>query len=388
MQRQTILNQVKVKCTQEYFKVNTSGTEFLVRQCEQCSISSFLFVSSIAVRYPDITRYYYAQSKLKAEEIVRGCSLAYTILRPSIVLGKDSFAWQSFAKLAQKPAIILFGDGKTRIQPILVDDLVRCITLVINENIFNNDIYELGGSEVIEIKQFLKMIHKRHGEQKPRLIKIPFSLLVPILTMLENIVPSIIPVNVGQLSAFRYDSEVKDNVLISRCSPEIKNIAEIFDFVFCSEAQHRRTKELSSEMGKFSQYFVNALPTSYTITKYEDGHAAAGLFPYGSTGSVDKFLLKLAKLNSICLRLVDIYCRFYYKSAILRKKLTLSLSLLENCSEYHRQLDTTSYSNRFSFCFGITAQALYSSILLVVSTLLVGPLHIAFNIGSKLRKDL
>ena len=120
----------------EYFDVNSKGTELLVDHSKRLGVQFFLYVSSIAVKYQEISKYYYAQSKLRAEEIVRVCGLDFTILRPTIVIGEDGTSWQSLAKLARKPVIGIFGDGSPKIQPILVDDLVHCILTVIKEKIF------------------------------------------------------------------------------------------------------------------------------------------------------------------------------------------------------------------------------------------------------------
>ena len=36
----------------EYFRVNAEGTEFLIRECQQLGVRDFLYISSIAVKYP------------------------------------------------------------------------------------------------------------------------------------------------------------------------------------------------------------------------------------------------------------------------------------------------------------------------------------------------
>src|SRR5438094_476958 len=56
---------------QEHFRVNAEGTETLLTECQQAGVQRILFVSSIATKFPDKSRYYYAQAKLRAEEAVR-----------------------------------------------------------------------------------------------------------------------------------------------------------------------------------------------------------------------------------------------------------------------------------------------------------------------------
>ena len=103
---------------ERYFSVNTRGTENLLSACREANCKNFLYVSSIAVRFPDKRRYPYARSKELAEEAVRRSGLNYTIVRPAVVIGRDAPSWQGLLRLAKQPIILLPGDGRTRIQPI------------------------------------------------------------------------------------------------------------------------------------------------------------------------------------------------------------------------------------------------------------------------------
>ena len=123
---------------EEYFKVNAEGTKFLINQCIRQGVTKFLFISSISVKFPEVSQYYYAQSKQAAENIVKESGLNYTILRPTIVIGKESPILRSLEKLAKMPVIPIFGTGTSQIQPIYIEDLVDCILYIINENNFMN----------------------------------------------------------------------------------------------------------------------------------------------------------------------------------------------------------------------------------------------------------
>ena len=61
----------------EHHRINARGTETLVSEARLAGIANFLFVSSIAVSFPDLRGYHYAQSKQQAEELLKnevGCS--------------------------------------------------------------------------------------------------------------------------------------------------------------------------------------------------------------------------------------------------------------------------------------------------------------------------
>ncbi len=191
---------------EEYFEVNTQGTERLIVECERQGVENFLHVSTIAVKYPDKRRYYYAQSKELGEEAVRRSRLRYLIIRPTIVIGPGGGPWRALSKLARGPLVALPGAGKTRMQPIALEDLVDCLRMILTENLFINEVIELGGPEILTCEQFLKRIHARYRGKDPAVFHLPLKPILAMLSVTEKIFPGVSPVNAGQLSAFWQDS--------------------------------------------------------------------------------------------------------------------------------------------------------------------------------------
>lgn len=212
---------------EEYFKVNAEGTRFLVKQCEQSGVKNFLFISSIAVKFKEISRYYYAQAKLQGELAVKESRLNYSIVRPAIVIGKGSPILKSLLKLAGAPVVPVFGDGKVKVQPVYVDDLADCLVSIIDEEIFLNETFDIGGPEVISIEDFIKKISRAYFKKEPGVIHIPMTLLLPVLTFFEKFFYSLLPFNVGQVSSFRFDGTIEENRLFQKHSPHMKNIDEM-----------------------------------------------------------------------------------------------------------------------------------------------------------------
>lgn len=190
---------------EEYFEVNTQGTKRLIEQCERHGVENFLYISTIAVKYPDKSRYFYAQSKELGEEAVRRSRLRYLIVRPTIVIGPGGGPWRALSKLARGPLVALPGDGKTRMQPLALEDLVACLRTILAENLFTNEVIELGGPETLTCEQFLKRIHRRYYGKEPAVFRLPLKPLIAMLSVMEKIFSTALPVTVGQLSAFWQD---------------------------------------------------------------------------------------------------------------------------------------------------------------------------------------
>jgi NADH dehydrogenase len=207
-----------------YFSVNREGTRHLITRCRERQAKKFLHVSTIAASYPDKAHYHYAQSKLEAEEVVIKSGLEYAIVRPTIVLGRESLGWQSLARLARLRWVPVFGDGSARIQPIDVDDLVDALIAIIEKEDFHNESFELGGPDVLTIEELLKKIHRLYRHDEPKVIHLPYQPVRRLLSWAETYLSSMLPINAGQLSVFVQDGTIAANRLYDKRRPYMKNI--------------------------------------------------------------------------------------------------------------------------------------------------------------------
>ncbi len=211
----------------EYFRVNVEGTRKLVETCRRLGVPRFLHVSSIAVKFPEKTRYFYAQSKEESEAIVRSSGLRFTIVRPTMILGRGSPVWTGLARLASLPVIPVFGEGRTKIQPIHVEDLVDFLMALVERDRFHGEILELGGPETISIEDFLRRPQERLRGGGSRVAHLPLGLVIPVLTVLEKLIYAALPITVGQLSSFRYDGTIETNSLFEERAAQLKTIDQM-----------------------------------------------------------------------------------------------------------------------------------------------------------------
>ena len=361
----------------EYFKVNSEGTEFLIKQCEEVGIRNFLYLSSIAVKFPDISRYYYAQSKKQGEDALRSSTLNYTIIRPAIVLGKGSPILESLSKLARAPIIPIFGEGTSKIQPIYVDDLVDCLLYIINNNLFLKETFDLGGPDVLAIEDFIKKIHQTRYPKRPWTIHIPLKLIIPFLSFLEKYFYSSLPFTVGQLSSFRYDGTVEENRLFLMHLSKMKNVDEMLKRVL------DKFNDLDNECEVFCQYLINQKPNEYVLEKYQEGHRKGNMSRYQYLNRFDKLLISIAKINPFFTKLADTYARFFLTYSLLRKKLVLLLAILESSSPTHYYFDSENTKNKIKFYIKAFKKVLVFAFTLLFSTILLMPLHLILAMTSR-----
>lgn len=213
----------------EYDRVNVEGTRGLLRAARDAGVERFLFVSSVAARYGDTPRYWYGRSKQEAENLVRESDLETLIIRPTIVLGRDSPVVHILSKLAGAPIVPIFGSGRTRVQPIEVGDLVHGMVTALEADRLSGETWELGGPEILEIEDLVMRIRRILHGKDPRRIHIPVGLLSMVLGLLEPIALPLLPFTAGQLSSFIRDGTTTVNPLSESLLPGMKKVDEVLE---------------------------------------------------------------------------------------------------------------------------------------------------------------
>ena len=132
----------------------------------------FLHLSSLGSTFNTKSNYLY--SKKLGEEFIENNNSNYVIIRPSIVFGEEDNFINQFGRMAKiLPFLPLYKKGKTKFQPIYVNDL----TLMINKIINNFDIYKnknlpAVGMKIFSFKDILDHIFLTLSK-KPKFLNIP-----------------------------------------------------------------------------------------------------------------------------------------------------------------------------------------------------------------------
>jgi len=195
------------KGSQRFDAVIRGGTEGVVREAEKAGVKKLVYVSAIGAA-PD-PRFPYWHAKWEAEQIVAGSSLNYTILRPSLVFGPEDEFFNRLADMVRRsPLLPIAGAGKTRFQPIGVDDLVACIVACIvaclGEGTHDRQTVEVGGPEQLTYNELIDVISAALGKRRPR-VHVPLWLMRPGARVLQSILSNP-PVTTDQLAMLSKDN--------------------------------------------------------------------------------------------------------------------------------------------------------------------------------------
>jgi uncharacterized protein YbjT (DUF2867 family) len=104
------------------FAQAVKNTEILF-QCAAAAGVQKIVQISVTNAHEDSNLPYY-QGKALQESVLKSCKVPYTIIRPTLVFGKEDILVNNIAWLMRKfPFFPIFGDGQYRLQPIYVEDL-------------------------------------------------------------------------------------------------------------------------------------------------------------------------------------------------------------------------------------------------------------------------
>jgi uncharacterized protein YbjT (DUF2867 family) len=113
-----------------YAMVHDQGARSLFDACHACGVSRVVQVSALGADAGATTRYHL--SKRAADDHLAnldpsGGKMDWVVLRPSLIIGRGGQSSALFGALAALPLTLRLGQGRWRVQPIHVDDLIAGI---------------------------------------------------------------------------------------------------------------------------------------------------------------------------------------------------------------------------------------------------------------------
>ena len=206
---------------QNFDALQSAGAETIAKLAADAGIENFVQVSAIGAN-PE-SESLYARTKGEGEQAVRTAIPGATVLRPSIIFGPEDGFFNKFAEMSSfSPALPLIGGGKTKFQPVYVDDVADAVCAALANPDARGGTYELGGPRVYTFKELLQlMLSETH--RKRILAPLPFSLAstVGLFGEIAGWLPFVEPpLTRDQVRLLQEDNVVSDD-------PEIGKLADL-----------------------------------------------------------------------------------------------------------------------------------------------------------------
>lgn len=187
-------------------RIHRGGTKNCLRAAGEHDVDRFVQLSALGADPEGET--HYIRAKGRAEQLVRESSLAWTIFRPSVVFG-DGDEFLGFTRKLTPPVLApLPGGGRTRFQPIHVDDLVSMLADTLEDEDHVGQTYEIGGPEVLTLAEVARLVREARG-QSVRILPVPMPLAGVGLTI-AGAIPGV-PMGPDQYRSLRFDNTTDDN---------------------------------------------------------------------------------------------------------------------------------------------------------------------------------
>ncbi len=198
--------------------VQVQGASRIARIAQEEGVGRLVHISAIGADLHATSAY--AVSKAEGEAAIRARFPGAVILRPSVIFGTEDQFLNRFAGMTRMGPILPLVGGRTRFQPVWVEDVAEAAVKAANGQAAPG-IYELGGPEVLSLRdivtQILACIHRRRA-----VINLPFWIGSVIGTVLD--VASILTGRLFRntvLTADQVRSLRQDNVV----NPEAKGLS-------------------------------------------------------------------------------------------------------------------------------------------------------------------
>lgn len=167
------------------------GSVNVVEEAKRAGIRRVLHMSAMGTL--DDPRYGYFEAKWQAEQAVKGSGIPWTIFRPSIVFGPgDGFINVLAGLVRVGPVIPVVGDGKSRFQPVAVEEVAESFERALDDPTTVGQTYELGGGQIYTYEQLLDVIAAKLGKKKPK-VHVPVGLMMPVVRLTKPLPKALRP---------------------------------------------------------------------------------------------------------------------------------------------------------------------------------------------------
>jgi uncharacterized protein YbjT (DUF2867 family) len=184
--------------------VDYQGTVNLVEAAQDAGVRRIIYLSHMHADRN--SAYPLLRSKGMAEGAIHSSGLTYTILRSSLIFGADDSFTTILAMLIKSIPVVfpVTGSGRTRFQPIHVDDVAACLAGCLDAYHLENVVLPIGGPQHLSYTEILDAIMETMGVHRVRVHMRP-SIMHTLVNLTEALFPNP-PVSSEQFDLFSIDN--------------------------------------------------------------------------------------------------------------------------------------------------------------------------------------
>jgi len=193
-----------------YDQVHHQSVKMIAGACADLDIR-FVHISALGLTNPFESRF--TRTKLAGETALRESDANWALVRPSLVDGDGGFGASWFRRVAKWPIQFIPASSKGEFSPVNVDDLGEAVARIAlrsyAEKIDINRVYELGGDDSVNLKNYLTLLRPY---KKPAVaISIPSFVARLVSHMCDSV--HLTPFSFGHYELLKYQNVPNKNRL-------------------------------------------------------------------------------------------------------------------------------------------------------------------------------
>jgi uncharacterized protein YbjT (DUF2867 family) len=257
-------------------RVNVQGTRHVVEEAARAGVRRLVYISSLGAERGESD---YHRSKLAAEEVVRGSTVDWVILRVGNVYGPGDEVLSLLLRMVRAlPAIPVIDGGDQRFQPIWHEDAGEVVAQAVERPELSREVLEVAGPDVTTMNEVLESFSRITGRE-PAKLPLP-KLLAELGLKAAGQVGIDTPINASQLTMLEEENIIEDpanNALTTRIGIEPTRLED--GLVRLADAQPEQTPD--EGVGKLKYRVVSVeiqKPERTAAELFEEFRAAFGEF--------------------------------------------------------------------------------------------------------------
>ncbi|MDQ4053404.1 MAG: NAD(P)H-binding protein [Actinomycetota bacterium] len=135
-------------------------------------IRQIVYLGGLGAEGDDLSAH--LRSRREVESLLGESGVPVTVLRAAIVVGAGGISWEITRQLVRKlPAMVVPKWASTMTQPIAIDDVVRYLAGVVDNDEAKNRIFEIGGADRLSYLEMLQQAAEVMNGHRVPIVKVP-----------------------------------------------------------------------------------------------------------------------------------------------------------------------------------------------------------------------
>ena len=182
--------------------VHVQGARTVAQEAAAAGVARLVLVSGIGADPESASTYIRARGR--GELAARQAFPGATVVRPGAMFGPGDALFGALADIVRLfPVVPLIGGGRTRVQPVYVEDVAEAIARVLAELGSAGQTYELAGPGAYTLRELVEFV-LRLVDKRRLLVPVPFA-VAEIQARLFELLPSP-PLTTSQVDLLRMDN--------------------------------------------------------------------------------------------------------------------------------------------------------------------------------------